>query len=355
MKEKSSTLLIILLVMSAIGLSVTAAFFSVYGLSKVFAGASVSIIILGSVLEFAKIATAYTIHQTSTKIPNLIKYYIYSAILVLMLITSAGIYGYLSNAYKLTATNNQLIENTISVKQSKVNNYNDQINDYILEKQNISQDISQLRQGLSNNVIEYIDKETGQKVTTTSTRTRAALQEQLKDAVERRDTINARYTRLQQSKFNLENEILLDESSNEAAAKLGPLMYLRDITGMSMDRVMNYFTLLIVLVFDPLAICLVIAISYLVGSSVKTEITEQEKNPIIGYDVSLDRRVQPIKYKNSQGRLVTKPQTIENVISVPIRKDELEHFSKDHMYIPVNDFADMSESDLIKWYHKHKK
>jgi hypothetical protein len=93
-----------IIALAALSISVSAAFYSVTGLSKLFAGASMEVIIMASSLEFAKLVIASLLYQYWSKLNKLLKVYLSIACVVLILITSAGIYGFLSSAYQQTAT-----------------------------------------------------------------------------------------------------------------------------------------------------------------------------------------------------------------------------------------------------------
>ena len=108
-----------LIAFSALAVSATAAFYSVTGLSKLFIGASFAVIIMAASLELAKLVIASYLYQYWTKTNILLKTYLTIAVLVLILITSAGIYGFLSSAYEQTASKNIVVEKRIAALESK--------------------------------------------------------------------------------------------------------------------------------------------------------------------------------------------------------------------------------------------
>jgi glucan-binding YG repeat protein len=173
-----------------------------------------------------------------------------------------GIYGFLSAAYQETASKAGNIEAQISLVETKRDNINKQLVVYNAEKENIDQAIADLRKGLSNNVIQYRDKETNQIITTTSSSTRRALEKQLDQAIVRQTEINSKVDNLNEEVFGYETEIVEITTSDGLASELGPLKYLSGLTGLSMDKIINYLLLVIIFVFDPLAIALVIAANY---------------------------------------------------------------------------------------------
>jgi len=251
-----------LIATSALSVSASAAFYSVSGLSKLFAGATLAVIIMATSLEVAKLVIASLLYQYRKTIPRLLKYYLTIAAVVLVLITSMGIYGFLSAAYQETANKAGNIDAQIALVETKRDNVRDQLTVYNAEKSTINGAISELRAGLSNNVIQYKDKETGQIITTTSSSTRRALEKQLDQAIVRQTEINFKVDELNEQLFVYETKIVEIQTGTDLAGELGPLKYLSGLTGIPMDRIINYLLLTIIFVFDPLAIALVIAANF---------------------------------------------------------------------------------------------
>ena len=172
-----------------------------------------------------------------------------------------GIYGFLSAAYQVTATKSGTIDAKISLVEVKRDNIREQLLSYNGEKSNITKSITDLRNGLSNNVITYTNAE-GQLMTTTSSSTRRALERQLDQAILRQSKINIKIDTLNTQLFNYETEIVEISTDNELAGELGPLKYLSGLTGWGMDKIINILLLVIIFVFDPLAIALVISANF---------------------------------------------------------------------------------------------
>ena len=247
---------------SALSVSASAAFYSVSGLSKLFAGASLEVIIMAGSLEVAKLVIASLLYQYRKTIPRLLKIYLTSAAVVLVLITSMGIYGFLSAAYQETANKAGNLDAQIALIETKRDNVRDQLAVYNAEKSTINGAVSDLRSGLSNNTIQYKDKETGEIITTTSSSTRRALEKQLDQAIARQTEINTKVDALNEQLFQYETEIVEVKTGNNLAGELGPLKYLSGLTGTPMDKIINILLLTIIFVFDPLAIALVIAANF---------------------------------------------------------------------------------------------
>ena len=250
-----------LIALSALSVSASAAFYSISGLSKLFAGAAFAVIVMAASLEIAKLVIASLLYQYRKSLPRLLKVYLSIACAVLILITSMGIYGFLSAAYQKTAALDSTVGAQIALIETKRDNIEGQLSVYNGEKVSINESVTALRNGLSNNVIQYTDT-LGNVITTTSSSTRRALEKQLDQAIDRQTQINIRVDDLNQKLFEYETEIVEVKSANEIGSELGPLKYLSGLTGLPMDRIINYLLLTIIFVFDPLAISLVIAANF---------------------------------------------------------------------------------------------
>ena len=250
-----------IIALSALSVSISAAFYSVSGLSKLFAGAAVAVIIMTTSLEVAKLVIASLLYQYRKTLPKLLKYYLTIAAVVLVLITSMGIYGFLSSAYQETATKAGNVDAQIALVEVKRDNIQGQLSIYNEEKTSINNAVADLRSGLSNNVISYTDT-SGNVVTTTSSSTRRALEKQLDQAMGRQTELNSKLDGLNEQLFNYSTEIVEISTNSELAGELGPLKYLSGLTGIPMDKIINWLLLTIVFVFDPLAIALVIAANF---------------------------------------------------------------------------------------------
>ena len=264
-----------IIALSALSVSGSAAFYSVTGLSKLFAGASTEVFIMAGSLEISKLVIASLLYQYWDTINKGLRTYLTIACFVLILITSAGIYGFLSAAYQETAALAGSVDSQIALIETKRDNVEGQLAVYNEEKTSINNAVSSLRDGLSNNVIQYTDT-LGNVVTTTSGATRRALERQLDQAIERQTTINLRVDNLNQQLFEYETEIVEVQTSSEIGSELGPLKYLAGLTGLGMDKIINYLLLIIIFVFDPLAISLVVAANF-AFAKLRPEVKEEVK------------------------------------------------------------------------------
>jgi hypothetical protein len=267
-----------LVALSALSVSASAAFYSVTGLSKLFAGASFEVLIMASSLEIAKLIIASLLYQHWSTINKVLRTYLTIATVVLVIITSAGIYGFLSSAYQETATKVGVIDKEVAVLELKRDRFIENRDFFLEEKKNLDQSIKDLRNGLSNNVIQYKDEDTGEIITTTSSSTRKVLQSQLDEAITNRNDISIKLEQTTDSITNLDLKILDVESGSELSGELGPLKYISELTDTPMNKVVNYLLIILVLVFDPLAIALVISANFLFEKLIKRNKKEDNIN-----------------------------------------------------------------------------
>jgi len=251
-----------LIAFSALSVSGSAAFYSVSGLSKLFAGASLEVIIMAGSLEFAKLVTASLLYQYWDIINKTLRTYLSIATIILVLITSMGIYGFLSAAYQETYSKLTAIENQKGFIQQKIDFYQNDVTRYDTEIERISSNISTLSNAKASS-IEVRDTSVvgGVRRTISTTELRMA-QNRINIEEENRKLAQGKRTIASDSLQKFQLQVLELNNNNEIAGELGPLQYLSGLTGVSMDKIINWLLLIIIFVFDPLAISLVIAANF---------------------------------------------------------------------------------------------
>jgi hypothetical protein len=278
LKNLKQSIFPFIIAFSALSVSASAAFYSISGLSKLFAGASFEVIIMASSLEIAKLVIASLLYQYWNTINKILRTYLMVATVILILITSMGIYGFLSAAYQETANKAGNIDAQVSLVEVKRDNIKEQLTVYTLEKENITKAIADLRAGLANNIIQYKDKD-GNMITSTSSATRNALEKQLDQAIGRQTDVNLKVDELNTQLFEYETQIVEIKTGSDLAGELGPLKYLSGLTGIAMDKIINVLLLVIIFVFDPLAISLVIAANFAFAQINPIKEPEVEEQP----------------------------------------------------------------------------
>jgi TolA-binding protein len=269
------------LLFCAIGLSTTAAYYSVIGLSVVFTGVAIPVIVMGSFLEISKIAIATYLHNAWKKTYTLLKVYLTIALVVLSVITSIGIYGLLSTGFQENIAKLEIGTKQIQNIEVKKQRFEEIKLELSKEKTILDKDISQLRNALSTNTTtQSIDAKTGQVITKANNANRKSFEAQLAGAQTNRDKLSTKIDALNDSITNLDIQILDMESKASEANELGAVQYVSEITGANIKTVANWFIFMLIFVFDPLAITLVIATNQAFAQRKPKVDTSSEPKPI---------------------------------------------------------------------------
>ena len=290
-KEIKKGMFPFLIAFSALSVSASAAFYSVYGLSKLFAGAQFQVIIMAGSLEFAKLVTASLLYQYWDSINKALRTYLSIATIVLVLITSMGIYGFLSAAYQDTYSKLTIAENQKGFIQQKVEFYQADVNRYDEEIKRISSNISTLSNAKASSIQVRDTTVSGGIRTTISTTELRMAQNRINIEEENRKLAQGKREVAADSLQKFQLQVLELESNNEVAGELGPLQYLSGLTGTPMDKIINVLLLIIIFVFDPLAISLVVAANFAFD---KAYPKKKYRENLYGEEVELDEEGYPL-------------------------------------------------------------
>ena len=328
-----------LVIISAISVSLSAAFYSVTGIGKMFAGSATNVMIMMTSLEIAKLVLASLLFQYWDRLNALLKTYYFIAIFILMVITSGGIYGYLSSAYSETAFKLENIDKQVEVLNVKRKMFTDQLNDINGEKESISENIYELTKGLSNNTQSYKDK-SGNILTTSSSANRKVFESQLSSSQKRRDELSLKESDLNSKINEIDLEILGLQTNSDVAAEIGPLKYISSLTGKSIDVVVNWFIIALMLVFDPLAVSLVVGANVIfrdkekekerkkLAESIEGKISDFEKREKDFEDRSIEFEERLNNLKKSEGDLENILKEKESLFEENVKKKEEEFNSR---------------------------
>ena len=233
----------LLTLLVALAISAVAAYYSIVGLMAIFAGATTAIAIMGIVLEIGKLICASWTFQNWKTSPLSLRTYFISAIVVLMLITSLGIFGFLSRAHITQSSPTALISERIERIDLKVDQRKTQINRYHGRLDTLDQalqryiELGAISKGLSK--IGAMDNETNLLKTKIE-----GLENEIDD--------------LSDEKYGLKTEL------NLAEVEVGPIRYVAsmlydDVSESQLEEAVRWIIILLIFVFDPLAVVLVIA------------------------------------------------------------------------------------------------
>ena len=249
----------LLLGLSALFVAFNAAFFSVSGLSKLFAGATFSVILMASSLELAKLITAGYLYNYWEKINKIFRWYLTFGVIVLVLITSLGIYGFLTAAFQDTYNMFSANEKQKTFLQQKEKFYADDVARYDKELERISNNISTLSNAKSQSIQIKDTSVVGGVRNTISTAELRLAQSRINVEEDNRKGVQTKREVAADSLQSIQLKILSLDTNLEAGSELGPLQYLSGLTGYGMDKIINWLILIIIFVFDPLAVALVVA------------------------------------------------------------------------------------------------
>ena len=251
-----------IIALSALSVSASAAFYSVSGLSKLFAGATFEVIVMAGSLEVSKLVIASLLYQYWDTINKYLRTYLTIAAVILVLITSMGIYGFLSAAYQETYQKLIVNENQIEFLENKAKFYEDDVTRYDQELERISDNINILSNAKASSIqVRDTTSSTGFRQTISTTELRLS-QSRINVEEENRKDVNAKREVAADSLQNIKLKVLALQNDADTVGELGPLQYLSGLTGTPMDKIINILLLVIIFVFDPLAISLVVAANF---------------------------------------------------------------------------------------------
>ena len=236
-------ILALITLLTALAISAVAAFYSIVGLMAIFSASALSIAIMGAVLEVGKLITASWLYQNWKTIPKLLKYYLTSAVVVLMFITSMGIFGYLSKSHIDAGTNTSQLQ----IKLERLNNY-------IKSEQKTIDRAERQLENLDKALERYVEL--------------GAVSKGLDRRLEQEEERDILTSMVNKSQFKIDE--YLDEKSEydleikNFEVEVGPLKYISaliygDDALNFLDSAVRIVILILVFVFDPLAVLLVVA------------------------------------------------------------------------------------------------
>jgi arsenate reductase-like glutaredoxin family protein len=236
----------VLVGLSAILVAGCAAYFSVTGLGVLFAGASVSVMVMAGSLELAKLVAATYLKQEWDTLKGFNKWYLTISVGTLMLITSAGIFGYLSNAFQQQNLGLQKIERDIAVYQTQITKNDGEIARYTTQLTNQQN----IRNSQEANLSKQIDKD----------KSTSRVSQMIKTADKEIASVSKRIDELtRQNNVALDSINAIKNNNIELEREVGGFRFVAEAFGVPLNTVVKFFIFIIVIVFDPLAVALIIA------------------------------------------------------------------------------------------------
>ena len=253
-----------LIALSALFIAGNAAFFSITGLGLLFSGATLAIIIMASSLEIGKLVAATYLHRHWKTTRKLIRFYMLTAVIVLMVITSGGIFGFLSNAYEQTSISRELTDNQIVMLESR--------------KTSLSSDFDRW----NNRIQTLTDQRTAQETRYDSlvsnehwVNARRTF-DLITSADEEIKKLSSQIDARRDSISKLDKQILDVKSENIGQEReIGGFRFIARAIDKPIDDIVKWFIIMLIFVFDPLAVALIIAWQSVLLRDKKITVIEQ--------------------------------------------------------------------------------
>lgn len=259
----NKTLLKLLVGAVALSLAVCAAFFSIVGLSKLFAGAAVAIIVMASTLEASKLVIASFLYQFWKTASKALRSYLLVAISIIAIITSIGIYGFLSAAYQETKSKYDLTQtqtDSLAVKKTYYESSVVTFKGQLTAKTTQLTNLTNIRNSQEIRATELVNKNRSSRSADRSAKETDASIKQVNVEI---DDLNKKIIAYSDSASKVQVAITQLSLKNEISSELGSLAYISKVLNVSMDKVVNVLIILFIIVFDPLAICMVLAFNFM--------------------------------------------------------------------------------------------
>ena len=317
--------------LSAFSLSAIAAYYSVIGLMAVFAASPIPIAIMGGALEFSKLIAASWAYKNWKVAPKFLKYYFTVAVMILMFITSLGIFGYLSKAHN----DQTLISGDVSAKIEMID---EKIK---VEKDNIDVNRKQIKQ-MDDAVDQVMVRSTNEKGAEKAASLRKAQQTERSRILKEIETYNKRISTLNEERAPIAAEIRKVEAEVGPIKYIAALIYGDSIDSSLLDKSVRFVIILLVLVFDPMAVWLVIA-----GNFSLRQIAKEKEEKSGGYQVEIPPPV-AVAPKQKRKQKVQQPVGDENLNAslmepIPMTKEELNEFKRKYTRDGRSKYAEFAE------------
>lgn len=290
---------------SALLIALCAACFSVYGIGNLFAGASVAAMIMASSLEVGKLIATTFLYRYWSKTVGLVKTYLTIAVISLMIITSAGIFGFLSAAYQKSSLTYKLNQDKIVATESSKGFYSNQI-------ESASERIRVLNDTRKTQETRLSDALKDPMLTRNPIQLKQIQDQTIKLIDQANEDIKVENNKIEEARTKMQS---IDEKVNEMKISgiekkdIQTFKFLADALGVSLDTVAKWFIISLIFVFDPLAVALILAYNVVIYKKEDQRIYDETTN-------STDSKEEEL--------VDTNPQIIEpEVVSEPIIESEI--------------------------------
>ena len=309
--------------LSSLFIASCAAFFSIIGIGMLFSGSSIAAMIMASSLELGKLVATSFLYRYWQKSQFLLKSYLVISVLVLMLITSAGIFGYLTGAYQQSALEMKISNQKIEIIESQKKYSQDKIDASKKRIENVislrnSQE-SRLNESMTNSLIARNPIQLRQ------------IQQQTADFIEQsQKDIESENQKIQKGIDELQSfdkQITDLKIQNGSKKDIQTFQFIADEFGVDLNKVVKWFIIALISVFDPLAVCLLLAYNttlYQKNDEIQNNFSEKESNKETVKEIIKEVPVEKEIIKN-----VEIPVDREVIKEVPVEKEVIKEVVKE--------------------------
>jgi hypothetical protein len=285
----------LLLAFTALLVAGCAAYFSVLGIATLFSGHFWSVVIMAGSLEIGKIVGTSFLYRYWDKTAWFLRTYLLIAIFTLVCITSMGIFGYLSSGYQVNRGKTELIDSKVAL--------------VVQQKESIQNEIEQNNQRVQ--TLNEARKTQEQRLPSMSRLAARPVYEDMERAAEEIKGLTARNQELQNKVFEKDEEMAGFQNQMYELHDIGTFKFVAEAFGVELDTVVKFFILVIVLVFDPLAVALILGYNIAVyGRIQRKEKVQHIKEDLEERELLID---EPVPAKPRTKTTITE-EIIEEVI-----------------------------------------
>lgn len=276
---------------TALLIALCAAFFSVYGIGSLFAGASISAMIMASSLEVGKLIATTFLYRYWSKTVGWVKFYLTLAVLSLMIITSAGIFGFLSAAYQKSSLTFKLNQEKIVSTENSKGYYSNQIQ-YAVERIDVLNETRKLQENRLSDALK------DPMLTRNPIQLKQIQDQTIKLIDQANEDIKTENNKIELSRSKMQE---IDEKVNEMKINgiekkdIQTFKFLADALGVNLDTIAKWFIISLIFVFDPLAVALILAYNVVIYKKEDERVYDNEGN------------------KSIESTIPTKPEIVEKV------------------------------------------
>lgn len=325
--------------LSSLFIASCAAFFSIIGIGMLFSGSAIASMIMASSLEIGKLVATTFLYRYWKKSQILLKTYLILAVLALMFITSLGIFGYLTSAYQQSAIENKLSEEKIVYIQDQKKMFDDKINNSKKRIENITKLRTSQEERLNESMTNVIISRNPIQLAQIQQSTKEFIDKSEKDIENENNKIQLSIDEMQK----LDKQISDIKLQGSGKKDLQTFKFVADEFGVDINKVVKWFIICLISVFDPLAICLLLAYNTTLGDViyvkdiVKKEESKNEPTVEEIVEQAKEEATQEVKDEQIIKEIIKEvPVHVEKEVikEIPVEKEVIKEVIVDNGYKP---------------------